>query len=990
MSDKNKQFNVEDILKELKATRQDREAEPLPSESFYEQSRTFDKAGRPQQRQMGESRQPTKQKSAPVQKEMSGDGRRAERKASRVPNVLTPEEILGIGKPNGKEDEKKSFENEPRPKFRKRAEVKTENVEKPRKHRTNEDPFKTVAEPKSDFAQRKARLDKAPGRREKIVQEKSLENEDIQKRTVDVFGGVDFAEKKAHLEKLPVREEKLSQEKVREGGFRKKRREKFSELEDLRAFERELNLPKKVKPEPEEKTLDERIAHLFNQEAKEKPKSREKQEKVSKEPRAKGFLVPKMTANKKPIRLQGDEAGIENRSLHKSPEEVTEPNENHFATRRVELFEKTREMKPLKPAKSAKEKVVKPDELVKPILEMNGNDIYSRAGLFDDASSFEEVKEPEKENIRQKRVKHTQPLVDSDEAILLSPEQEFVGDYENVDDVDGVYTDLVGAKKSLTLRAIITFIILMLTSATVLFNDISIETLGLSGLIWFNVIAVVAVVAVNFKTTLAFVRIFKGKVDSECMVSVLLLLGLGHTLAVMRAATYTSVGQIYAAPIIFVVLAFVLSQLYYINKTLDDFEVLANDQPKNAGMVVCRENEAAKLAGEEIIGEPMVFCQKKSINIKGFLKNSFSKSPCDRAGTIVLLCGLGLALVFGVTALIMTRSAFVSISAAVVVALGITPIGAILGSARSLAVLGGQTREHDAVVVGHEGVRQLCEVNSVVLNSEDLFPVGCTQIRSIKCFNGESEDKAIVTAAALALKFGGTLGQLFDATTMGNYEILPAVANVKYENLLGISGFVGEAEAKLGVRAMMEENSIKIPPVEIEKQLNARGARLLYLSIGVNLAAIFVLNYKTDEEIRENLYELAVSGVQINVYTKDPILTENMVGACFRLPKGSVRILDESAGQTYKEIVEVEDDFESVAVNLENANGACRSVTSAFLANSAIKTVAILQVVAVIFALVFAGYTVLGGGSSVSTAQALIYQAVTLGVCYVSTLFFRR
>jgi hypothetical protein len=173
-------------------------------------------------------------------------------------------------------------------------------------------------------------------------------------------------------------------------------------------------------------------------------------------------------------------------------------------------------------------------------------------------------------------------------------------------------------------------------------------------------------------------------------------------------------------------------------------------------------------------------------------------------------------------------------------------------------------------------------------------------MHGFKDFKNVRLDDAMLYAAAMVIRSGGPLMGVFDQVVVNRRDLLPAVKSFSYEEKQGISGWIFGQKVVLGNRLMMVNHNIQIPETVDEDKYLIAGHEVLYLGIAHKLAAMMVVDYAPNEQIRPYLLKLRDSGVSILVRNCDPNVNEAMISSCFDMRLNNIKILNSSSGRIFK------------------------------------------------------------------------------------------
>ena len=207
-------------------------------------------------------------------------------------------------------------------------------------------------------------------------------------------------------------------------------------------------------------------------------------------------------------------------------------------------------------------------------------------------------------------------------------------------------------------------------------------------------------------------------------------------------------------------------------------------------------------------------------------------------------------------------------------------------------------------LVGWKAVRQFGQLDALVVDIADLYPDESMLLHGIKTFSGTHIDEAILTAASLVVRSGGPLSMIFRRIIENKEELLSEVDSLVYEQGMGISGWVDGRRVFVGNRRLLQNHGVDVPSSDYEARYAKDGRRLVYLSLGGQLSAMFVVSYLPDPDIQDALQDLCHSRVTLLVRSCDPNITSADLCESFGLDEYYVDVLPAAAGRAYMQLVE--------------------------------------------------------------------------------------
>lgn len=289
-----------------------------------------------------------------------------------------------------------------------------------------------------------------------------------------------------------------------------------------------------------------------------------------------------------------------------------------------------------------------------------------------------------------------------------------------------------------------------------------------------------------------------------------------------------------------------------------------------------------------------------------------------------------------------------------------------------------------AVILGKSGAEQIEMANAFVINSSDIFPKGTVTLHKMQVLSENNLDDTLIRAASLTEYTGNTLAPIFKSITKdSNVTVLPDADTVKYEERLGISGWVDNRLLFIGNRTLMETHGIKVPSIDVDRKILAQGYFPVYVATREKACALLIIQYNVDMKIAHELRHLTNIGVTMLVNNTDPNLTEEMLCDYIGLYDDSVKVMSSAGSYMYKNATAPVETFSAPAI-FKKSYLALPSILNCAtkIKRANLILTAVYVICACLGAIVFA-YTSFGGsGELLSQTTALIYGICTTVISY--------
>lgn len=287
-----------------------------------------------------------------------------------------------------------------------------------------------------------------------------------------------------------------------------------------------------------------------------------------------------------------------------------------------------------------------------------------------------------------------------------------------------------------------------------------------------------------------------------------------------------------------------------------------------------------------------------------FMAYSLSSDSADDLCAKLVPILAGVSLVIAIIGGIVTKS----FTGAVTVFSGTLCMGApacaVIAANLPLLLENKKLREDGAIISGYAAAFEYESTNAVAIDASELFPGENCNIHGMKTFNGVRVDDAVLTAASMLIAAGGPISSLFKNVIMEHNELLLNVEELKYEERLGLTGWVRNRRVFVGNRKLLENHNIEIPMSVDESKYVGGDRQIIYLADAGKIAAFFVVSYGKNKKIAEYLRQIENNGINILVRTTDSNINEKFIAKCFDLPLNSVKVVSNTAGEVLKNYAE--------------------------------------------------------------------------------------
>ncbi len=430
---------------------------------------------------------------------------------------------------------------------------------------------------------------------------------------------------------------------------------------------------------------------------------------------------------------------------------------------------------------------------------------------------------------------------------------------------------------------------------------------------------------------------------------------------------------------------FAFSRSHYIYK---NFIKVSSDIKKYGVTLIDDAPTTFAMARNAIDGDVLIAAPRPIKNVTDFVKNSTFDVDFDGRAKLIFYIGLIFALLSGVAfgfyrddfmSGVLTVCAFSSLFA---------PLTTLACSIMPLSSAASHLSRYGAVLTSLRSAKQIEQANACVIDCHSLFPKGTIKLRDMKVINENNLEETIACACAITETANSPLAPIFRNIMETNKAVkIPVADSIKYEDRLGIAGWVGNKRIYIGNRALMLAHEIKVPDAENDKKLMRDGYFPVYVALDTKICALLVLKYIPNQDIAKELDRISAMGLTILVNNCDQNISEEMICDYFDLYSDSVKIMSSSGVHMYRNAANFEENMNAGAVVRSGAAGMAATV---YAANRVKKSNALLQIchmLSIVLGVILFCYVIFGNPTYINLVYVALYQIICFVISSIAFLF---
>lgn len=422
---------------------------------------------------------------------------------------------------------------------------------------------------------------------------------------------------------------------------------------------------------------------------------------------------------------------------------------------------------------------------------------------------------------------------------------------------------------------------------------------------------------------------------------------------------------------------------------LSNLKQISKDCIKNAVKLIDDSTITFVMAKNHIEGDALIAAPQQCNHVSDFIKYSTYSSFLNGKMPIITILSLIMSIVSAVAAANYYDGLVFGLYAAACILCFASLPSVFFISNFPLYAAAKKLNKKGCMISGQTAASHIEMANGLMLNSIDIFPKGTVTLHQMKVLSENNLDRTLLRAASLTESLNSPLANIFKSIAgESNIDSLPDSDTIKYEERMGISGWVDDELLFIGNRTLMQAHGIDVPDIEIDRKILRGGYFPVYVASADRVCALLVVQYAVDPEVAYELRRLSKAGVTLLVNNTDPNINEEMICDYLGLFSDSVMIMTNAGYHMYKNTSMPKESFSAPAVFRFGNISIARIMNCSARIKRSNTSLTVIYIISAVLGIMFFAYSSFAGSNTIiGGTTVLLYSLICTAVSYIAYLF---
>lgn len=383
--------------------------------------------------------------------------------------------------------------------------------------------------------------------------------------------------------------------------------------------------------------------------------------------------------------------------------------------------------------------------------------------------------------------------------------------------------------------------------------------------------------------------LFIGKPNSNTVTVSVLLICLIHAVVMCFVSTsdsltlYSSVGAFFAVFTAFRSSMENRRNLYTLNVVSADGEKFVAQKSDGS------DGELQEL-GEYLPEDPDIFTLKKTEFVDDTIKSMKTPSHAEQNYRVILPLVIIMALVYSAVIFVTGSDINRAMNVFTVMCLVTLPLSSLIYIALPYLIESARISKRGCAMVGGGSFEDYSLASVVSFNDVEVLPSRGIKVTSVRTYGNHRIDHTLLYAARIFKTVGGPLASVFENCIKNAVDEIKPV-EIKSIEADGISVDIDGTEVFIGKKSFMLAYNFGFVKDSMDDAFENSIGRIMYMTIGDNIAAKFYIKYSIYKGFEKILANLAKVGICIGIKSCDPNIDEVLLTKLLHRKEYPVRII---------------------------------------------------------------------------------------------------
>lgn len=344
-----------------------------------------------------------------------------------------------------------------------------------------------------------------------------------------------------------------------------------------------------------------------------------------------------------------------------------------------------------------------------------------------------------------------------------------------------------------------------------------------------------------------------------------------------------------------------LGKLNLIKRIQNNFKFVISKEQKYVINIVADQEIATNLTNDCVVGKPVLAYKTRTGFLKNFFKNSNEVNPSDAVSRNLAPITFLISLILCTIVILTEQDVFKAVTVFAAATCLSMPLANILSVQLPLSAMSKATRRSGSLVTNYRSISKMAKINSIMVNSDDLFNNGTVTVGNVKILFDENMEYNLSLAASLCKKVGGTVSFIGEQISEDSDK---EVNNYVIEYGIGIAGAVDGKRVLFGTKKFMLNHGVFMKNEEVLDNFESNTEKIIYVSVDGRLISCFDVNYRTSARKKAELHKMEDNGISLILHSADPNLTVENITSIFGISPSTISIIPPDLSVSYDSICE--------------------------------------------------------------------------------------